>query len=195
MAKKIQRGDLVRALQRRYGLVGRTGFVLDEVIVPTVALDDLTDISTPELAGGQVHQGPGAAGERSMVELANDQGAGLLLRVRKILVWLTNEADETRITAGFSGTGLPAPTVGLARYLDARIDRVPPVGVRGEANAAPPALDTFFQARIDGENPLLWEPEAMFIPDAFMLRLQPFENDQGLGAYFEWEEIPPDLVA
>lgn len=192
MAKDIQRGDLVAALQRRYGLVGRTGFVLDEVIVPTVALDDLTEISTPELAVGRASVSP-AAGEFSVIELANDQGAGNLLRVRRVM--FTVSTNAATLTGGFSGVGLPAAVVGLSRYQDRRIDRIPPATVRGQSIAALPALDQFFDVRVLQERIWTWEPEAVFIPEGFVLRFQTQTPDTPLKVNYEWEEIPPELVA
>lgn len=108
--QQVQGGRFARAVQRLFGTQGKLSLQLDSVIVPTVTMADLSDLSEGFPAVGQVNVPAGGAGNQGHVQLVLPSSVagdfGLEIRLSHILITGT---VATNLVMGRS-PGLTGPT-------------------------------------------------------------------------------------
>lgn len=205
MSHPIQRGDMIQALRRRYGLVGETRLRLLEDVVPVVKIDELSPLTTPLAVMGSVNRSPtAAAADDAIFDVFLDADVNVLMRIRKVDLYATG--SEKPFTIGWPAAGLGAGSVnGTTAFEDNRLRARTPAGmIRGNTAAPSPAFaDVVYNGRLVGAqgNFFRYEPEAMFLPPqapgaVFDDRLYVVVGQPAVAEDFsailnvEWEELP-----
>lgn len=119
MPTQIQRPQVAELLTRFFRLTGRVRPSLDDVVIPTVQIGDLTGGATPPIirSASAFAEPTKTAGERATWRL--EAPPGTLLDVK--VIWVLNYDVESSLRVHFGTSIATPPDLAPSRYTDGRI--------------------------------------------------------------------------
>lgn len=123
---KIQNPLVGSALQRLFGLQGRVSPHLEESVIPTVLVGDISQGGTPDVRRAAISGSTGAAvaAEFTMAEL--QVPVGTLVKIEAFTVWA---AAECTALVSFANQAVALVGVPARTFTDRRLFPMEPVGV------------------------------------------------------------------